>query len=178
MVHKKHSLCEKTDGFLQSPYFMSATGCRVVSRPELIEIFKIITCGCEAISIKQKLEVLYKYREETIAMDKAQQASSCSQFNADVCDCFLPDVDFDNCYCSRKRREFLKNTDYRNTKEYSAWRLLVFERDEFKCQDCGKVGGELNAHHIKTFKQFPEHRYDIDNGVSLCVKCHRLRHKK
>lgn len=174
---KKHGIDEIADGILGSPYFMSATGCRNVSRSELIEIIKIISCG-ETISIKQDLESLYKYRKETIEMDKAQQESCCDMFNDSVCDCFFPDVEFDNCYCQRKRREFLKKTDYRNTKEYSEWRSSVFKRDNFKCQDCGKFSGELNAHHIKTFKQFPEHRYDVDNGVTLCVKCHRKRHKK
>lgn len=62
--------------------------------------------------------------------------------------------------------------------EYKKWRKSVYERDEYTCQNCGKTGGKLNAHHIKPYKDFPEFRYDIDNGITLCEKCHRELHKK
>ena len=55
---------------------------------------------------------------------------------------------------------------------------MGYERDEYTCQNCGKTGGKLNAHHIKPYKDFPEFRYDIDNGITLCEKCHRELHKK
>ena len=61
--------------------------------------------------------------------------------------------------------------------EAKKWRMLVFERDGFKCKICGKVGGELNAHHIKQYAFHPELRLDIDNGITLCKECHILIHK-
>ena len=70
------------------------------------------------------------------------------------------------------------NRDYRQSKEYKEWRSAVFNRDGFKCQVCGKVGGKLNAHHIKAFKDYPSLRFDVENGVTLCERCHRELHKR
>lgn len=68
--------------------------------------------------------------------------------------------------------------DYRHSAEYISWRRAVFERDHYTCVICGQVGGELNAHHIKPFKDFEADRFNINNGVTLCVKCHRQVHKE
>lgn len=57
--------------------------------------------------------------------------------------------------------------------EYKIWRSSVFERDGFACQNCGEVGGRLQADHIKPWKFFPLLRYDISNGRTLCTSCHR-----
>ena len=63
--------------------------------------------------------------------------------------------------------------------EYQEWRKAVYERDNYTCQICGDDrGGNLEAHHVRSFKDFPELRYDTDNGVTLCKACHRELHKK
>jgi 5-methylcytosine-specific restriction endonuclease McrA len=65
----------------------------------------------------------------------------------------------------------------RNSQEYKEWRTAVYERDHYTCQNCGMVGGTLNAHHIRKFSEYPELRFDINNGVTLCKECHKLAHK-
>jgi|SaaInlV_100m_DNA_2_1039680.scaffolds.fasta_scaffold22548_2 hypothetical protein len=68
------------------------------------------------------------------------------------------------------------NNYWRFNKEYYTWVQSVYKRDNYTCQDCGACNCKVNAHHIKEGHGFPELRYDVDNGVCLCVKCHRLRH--
>lgn len=72
----------------------------------------------------------------------------------------------------------IKTQDYRKTEEYKTWRADVFARDGFKCQVCGQVGGVLNAHHIKEFSKYPDLRYKVENGVTLCEECHKKLHRK
>ena|SRR3990167_597147 len=62
--------------------------------------------------------------------------------------------------------------------KYKNWRKAVFERDNYTCQICGDKNGNghnvfLNADHIKSFKHFPSLRFQLSNGRTLCVSCHR-----
>jgi NUMOD3 motif/HNH endonuclease len=66
------------------------------------------------------------------------------------------------------------NAQIRHSIEYKLWRKAVFERDDYTCVWCGKRGTTLNADHIKPFARFPELRFAIDNGRTLCVPCHKL----
>ncbi len=59
----------------------------------------------------------------------------------------------------------------RGSREYKLWRIAVFERDGYACIWCGSLE-KLNADHIKSFAHFPELRFAIDNGRTLCRPCH------
>lgn len=65
-----------------------------------------------------------------------------------------------------------QNDTLRHRREYKDWRTSVYERDNYTCQCCGKRGGKLNAHHINQFADYPEIRYDVNNGITLCTECH------
>lgn len=70
--------------------------------------------------------------------------------------------------------------------EYYEWRLRIFQRDTFTCQECGDSGIRLNADHIKPLsfilKEYNiktlkdarkcEEIWDTKNGRTLCVPCH------
>jgi len=66
-----------------------------------------------------------------------------------------------------------KHLRVRASAAYRQWRTAVFERDGFNCVWCGAHGGRLNADHIKAFAAFPDLRFMIDNGRTLCEPCHR-----
>lgn len=66
----------------------------------------------------------------------------------------------------------------RNSTRYRYWRKSVFERDGFVCQGCG-TKNNLQAHHIihwQDCKDKPELRYYVENGITLCRKCHLEAH--
>ena len=71
-----------------------------------------------------------------------------------------------------------KNKTIRRSIEYRLWRESVFARDNWTCQYCQERSGILHAHHIKRFADFPELRFAIDNGTTLCMECHALTRQK
>lgn len=56
------------------------------------------------------------------------------------------------------------------------WVNAVISRDKATCQHCGANDVELHAHHIKSYKDHPDLRFDVDNGITLCYACHWAVH--
>lgn len=52
---------------------------------------------------------------------------------------------------------------------YREWSVLVKTRDKWKCQmadeNCSR---NLEAHHILNWREYPDKRYEINNGITLC----------
>ena len=88
-------------------------------------------------------------------------------------------------------------TRIRNTVKYAEWRQQCFLRDDFLCQKCNQKGGKLEVHHIKRYSALLQEAknylplfdwynacllytplWDIKNGVTLCIKCHKKSHKR
>ncbi len=68
------------------------------------------------------------------------------------------------------------NKRIRGSEEYKNWRVLVFQRDNWTCQQCGERGCELHPHHILGFAEYPIMRFAVSNGVTLCKDCHKRLH--
>jgi 5-methylcytosine-specific restriction endonuclease McrA len=66
----------------------------------------------------------------------------------------------------------------RMTNKYKTWRNSVFSKNKYICQRCNKKSRELEAHHIKNWNDNPDFRYDPQNGITLCRRCHSLFHSK
>jgi hypothetical protein len=64
----------------------------------------------------------------------------------------------------------------RDTNEYPLWQKEVFKRDNYKCIICGS-NKNLNAHHLDSFSRYPDLRYIVENGVTLCEKHHDTKFK-
>lgn len=71
-----------------------------------------------------------------------------------------------------------ENTRIRTSQEYNTWRKKVFDRDWYTCTKCKYKTRDIVAHHIKSFSKYPELRFDIDNGITLCTCCHIKLHKE
>lgn len=56
------------------------------------------------------------------------------------------------------------------------WSKSVKERDLYVCKACN-IHQNVIAHHIFSYMAYPDKRYDLDNGVTLCKKCHSNFHK-
>ena len=70
-------------------------------------------------------------------------------------------------------RTKLKEVGDRRSSIYANWRKQVWLRDNFKCKianpDCA---GRIEAHHILGYTEYPELRYQINNGITLCHAHH------
>jgi hypothetical protein len=79
----------------------------------------------------------------------------------------------------------------RSSIQMMEWRWRVFTRDKYVCRNCGGGNGKLCAHHIIPYAQIIKMLkiltmedalkdsilWDIDNGITYCVDCHRDVHR-
>jgi hypothetical protein len=60
------------------------------------------------------------------------------------------------------------------------WSKAIKRKDNYTCRICGdrnyKGRGKsirLESHHVKSWKDCPELRYDLNNGITACYDCHK-----
>lgn len=77
-----------------------------------------------------------------------------------------------------KDRTKLAKRQERNDMAYIEWRKQVWLRDNFKYKianpDCN---GRIEAHHILSWSQYPQLRYEVNNGITLCHFHHPRKRK-
>ena len=81
-------------------------------------------------------------------------------------------------YKGEERERYLMDRKERISSEYRKWERAVLKKNDGKCYICGeKKNGKMEAHHLISWEYDKAHRYDIDNGVPLCVECHKRMRK-
>lgn len=82
--------------------------------------------------------------------------------------------------CPNKTDRLKKSTDVTKLRTCRRWdetRKLIYTRDHYLCRVCweqGRISADrVEAHHIVPLSEEPELAYDIDNGITLCVKHHK-----
>lgn len=77
-------------------------------------------------------------------------------------------------YRGRNNPQFkeIKKDRRRPDANFREWRIKVYSRDDYTCAWCGKRGTNLNPHHIVKWKDSEHLRFVVENGITLCEKCH------
>lgn len=60
--------------------------------------------------------------------------------------------------------------------QYNEWRKSVYARDNWTCQICNIKQKHPVAHHLLSFSEYPDKRFEINNGQTLCRSCHKKVH--
>lgn len=80
---------------------------------------------------------------------------------------------------SNEDREYRLNKRRNESRKHRHWSKAIKERDGFTCQVCkNKPSGKLVSHHLNSWNKYPDQRYEITNGVCLCIPCHNKFHKE
>lgn len=64
----------------------------------------------------------------------------------------------------------------RSRLEYKIWKEKVKDLRGNKCKECSSTE-RLHCHHLLNFKDFPEKRFEPENGELLCIRCHTRHHR-
>jgi len=85
-------------------------------------------------------------------------------------------------WCSRKCQDEVYEKFVAPTiKDWNAIRKRVLKRDNWTCSQCGHISKEnyeMEVHHVKKVKDYPELEFEASNCITLCYKCHKKRHSK
>lgn len=76
-------------------------------------------------------------------------------------------------------RSTLARRNQQRTAADLTWSNTVRRRDKWKCAlSSPECCGRLEAHHIEPWKDSPDLRYDVDNGITLCQFHHPRKQSK
>ncbi|MBS4222407.1 HNH endonuclease [Lederbergia citrea] len=85
-----------------------------------------------------------------------------------------------DCFISYLKENRVICEDITDSAAYKEWRLRVYKRDRYRCKmpGCGSQSRDIAAHHIYPKKKYPEKKYEISNGITLCRSCHEKTYGK
>ena len=63
------------------------------------------------------------------------------------------------------------------TRVWQKLRLETFNRDKWRCRECGKAG-LLECHHTISLETWPDQPWTIDGLLALCRNCHIAIHRR
>lgn len=130
-------------------------------------------------------ECLYNFHRTVIKCDYCGQEFS--NINSKI---KLSEKHFCCVECQRKYQSILEHNPNYNSKKTQEerkngrsgvgipqWRKEVYERDNYTCKITGdNKGGNLVAHHLYSYADYPELRTDVNNGVTITEEIHKLFH--
>lgn len=70
--------------------------------------------------------------------------------------------------------------NYKN-KKWIRKREVILKRDDYLCRECKRYGKRIPAeqvHHIYPVENYPEHKWNSVNLISLCTSCHDKMHDR
>jgi 5-methylcytosine-specific restriction endonuclease McrA len=84
-------------------------------------------------------------------------------------------------YVTKKKAKSNKKKNYKNNKQYLYddfyyWSREIRMAHNYSCVYCGS-SRKLSAHHIFSKSKYPGLKFNLGNGILLCIKCHKNIHK-
>ena len=75
----------------------------------------------------------------------------------------------------KPHRKYRFKASYRETQP---WAVLALKRDNYLCQDCKVENLDLIVHHVDESRKngWRSMNNNLDNLITLCRKCHAVRH--
>ena len=106
-----------------------------------------------------------------------KRISVMGKINKGECRFYCSDECKKNCSIFGQKKYPKGQKPYHSRQDQKEWADMVKERDNFECQRCGSTK-KLVAHHMESLNENPIMSADIDIGITLCKKCHKLAHKE
>jgi len=153
--------------------FFCSRKCYLISKPKSIDI-KCIICGKTRTVISSE----FRRGNPKYCSKKCQGIGLSKQYIGKNNPSFKD---------GKSKTRTLERDQYRCSIEYKNFLRTVFIRDKNICMLCGTVrkrikngkgkNNNLTVHHIKSWKDFPTERFNPDNGICICNKCHTNIHR-
>ena len=138
--------------------------------------------GCELLEKEYKnAQIPLKYKCKCGNLNKISFASF---YMGRRCrECGIKKNSGKNCHLWNPNLTDEERNAKRKSIEYYKWINIIYKKDDYTCQKCKKrkeknnKNLKLNAHHFINYSENKELRFDKNNGITLCNKCHTKFHK-